>query len=624
MSDHFQMVAAMIDDLRSDDSDKRINSMKGLQIVAQTLGPERTRNELLPYITEYMDDDDDVLRTMASSLGGLLAEVGGAAHVATLLLPLELMTTLDEVTVREAAVASLNDIARSLFVHAASATSSSTSTTGTAAPTGVASEAQAAYISSVHRIGESEQVNGRASAAAAMAIPLRYGNPSQRRDLRNLYQKLCDDTEVCVRRAACVAIGSSIVPVLEPSTISDFLPAFKKFVADSMDSVRVQAVIAAVALTTWCVAVTDGTGSLTQVLTAFKTLAGDTTWRVRFMSADRLGEMSTRLVTGTSRKIPDSARTTIIAVYNALLTDSEPEIRASAVFNTDTTLQIALTDDQRQAILTSACKLTVDANAHVRGSLAATLLKCAGSISNEHWTRIVLPAATTLLSDSEQSVRLSVLTGLTHVTEGVDVRRLAASLLPVIQSLFKDSCWRARESVIRQLPAVAQALGMSDDILNLITSSLTDRVASIRACGAAACQKLVENEGSSWTKTVLVPKLATLSASENFSHRVAVLHTLIVMLEPLDASTCRECVLPLVNGLLQDRVPNVRVNVARWLRQAINLKRISTADAENAISSLAGDADSDVRDVVSGTGGAAPGTSQAAALNASNNSNSRR
>ena len=39
----------------------RINAVKSLQTISVALGVERTRNELLPYILDLMDDDEEIL-----------------------------------------------------------------------------------------------------------------------------------------------------------------------------------------------------------------------------------------------------------------------------------------------------------------------------------------------------------------------------------------------------------------------------------------------------------------------------------------------------------------------------------------------------------------------------------
>lgn len=65
------------------------------------LGPERTRNELLPYILELLEDDEEVLCTLADVLGEQLSNVGGAAQADHLLKVLERLCSIEEIAVRE-------------------------------------------------------------------------------------------------------------------------------------------------------------------------------------------------------------------------------------------------------------------------------------------------------------------------------------------------------------------------------------------------------------------------------------------------------------------------------------------------------------------------------------------
>lgn len=45
-----QTIPSLIDDLRSEDPKKRLVSVKNLSTIAQALGPEKTRVELLPFL----------------------------------------------------------------------------------------------------------------------------------------------------------------------------------------------------------------------------------------------------------------------------------------------------------------------------------------------------------------------------------------------------------------------------------------------------------------------------------------------------------------------------------------------------------------------------------------------
>jgi serine/threonine-protein phosphatase 2A regulatory subunit A len=43
--------ASLVEDLKSQDTKIKINAIKSLSVIALTIGKERTRNELLPYLS---------------------------------------------------------------------------------------------------------------------------------------------------------------------------------------------------------------------------------------------------------------------------------------------------------------------------------------------------------------------------------------------------------------------------------------------------------------------------------------------------------------------------------------------------------------------------------------------
>lgn len=98
---HLYPIAVMIDELKSAEQKKRINSVKNLGTVAIALGPERTRQELLPYILELMDDEEEVLLALAETLPSQLEFAGGPMYAEHVLRPLEKLCASEETTVRD-------------------------------------------------------------------------------------------------------------------------------------------------------------------------------------------------------------------------------------------------------------------------------------------------------------------------------------------------------------------------------------------------------------------------------------------------------------------------------------------------------------------------------------------
>ena len=100
-------IAILIDELKHDDIQLRLNSIRRLSTIARALGEERTRKELIPFLSENNDDDDEVLLAMAEELGVFIPYVGGVEHAHVLLPPLETLCSVEETCVREKAVESL-------------------------------------------------------------------------------------------------------------------------------------------------------------------------------------------------------------------------------------------------------------------------------------------------------------------------------------------------------------------------------------------------------------------------------------------------------------------------------------------------------------------------------------
>lgn len=98
------------DELKNEDVALRLNSVKRLGTIALALGEERTRTELIPFLSESNDDEDEVLLAMADELGSFVSYVGGPSYAHYLLPPLEGLAIVEETVVRERAVDSLNKV----------------------------------------------------------------------------------------------------------------------------------------------------------------------------------------------------------------------------------------------------------------------------------------------------------------------------------------------------------------------------------------------------------------------------------------------------------------------------------------------------------------------------------
>lgn len=91
----------LMDELKSEDVVLRLSSIRRLSTIALALGPQRTREELIPFLQDQLDDEDEVLLVLAEELGGFADYVGGKEYAYTVLGPLENLAAVEETLVRD-------------------------------------------------------------------------------------------------------------------------------------------------------------------------------------------------------------------------------------------------------------------------------------------------------------------------------------------------------------------------------------------------------------------------------------------------------------------------------------------------------------------------------------------
>ena len=93
-------IEVLIDELKCEDLSRRVLSVKTLNTIAIALGPKQTREELLPYLLELMDDENEVLVALAESLRYLLYSIGGKKYAYALFDLIEQLLQIDEQNIR--------------------------------------------------------------------------------------------------------------------------------------------------------------------------------------------------------------------------------------------------------------------------------------------------------------------------------------------------------------------------------------------------------------------------------------------------------------------------------------------------------------------------------------------
>ena len=162
-------------------------------ILAHYILNKRNFKELLPFLTDGVDDEDEVLLALANSLGKMIPLVGGGSHAQALLPPLELLLTVEENTVRDIATAS------TLLVAAALPDETF----------------QDKYVCMLTRLARKEWFTARISSTSLIANAYPRLTKSQQEDHLKLFAELCQDDTPMVRRVAAQSLGLMVENVVQ-------------------------------------------------------------------------------------------------------------------------------------------------------------------------------------------------------------------------------------------------------------------------------------------------------------------------------------------------------------------------------------------------------------------------
>lgn len=556
-------VALLIDELKNADVQHRLESVKRLPTIASALGVERTRNELIPFLMNMIEDEDDVLLSIAEQVGGFLDFVGGAEHVSCLLELLSLLCSVEETVVREKATESLCTLTAKLR----------------------ADHIQDSVMSVLRQLAKNDFHPARSSACGLFSTVYPRLPPSLRQEAREMFSLLCSDPSPIVRRAAFTNLGKFASVMDLDSVKRDIVPSFRVLSQDEQDSVRLIAVDNFLILAK----VVGAEQSAVLIVPIIRSCVSDKSWRVRYLVADRFSDICGAI----SR---DLIHSEMANHFVRLLRDSEPEVRTAATLRIATVCALMSSANVVAVVLPEIGRLSADPSQQVRAALSTVVTALAPLIGRDAAAEHLVPRLLDLLKDEFHEVRLNVISRMSFATEVIGGERLAESLLPAVVRLAEDKQWRVRLAMIENVSSLAKLLGI-EKILPSCLSWLGDSVFAVREMAIANIKKLTTQFGSEWAKTSLLPKVFEISKHQNYLHRMTVLFAASALCSVLPRGVVTEVVLPVVVGMANDKVPNVRFNVAKTLAAFVPHLDVAVvrSQVKMCLEKLRSDSDADVK-----------------------------
>ncbi|KAH8246983.1 hypothetical protein KR032_006112, partial [Drosophila birchii] len=589
LDDPLYPIAVLTAELKNEDVQVRLNSIKKLSTIALALGEERTRSELIPFLTGAIYDVEVVL-ALADQLGKFTGLVGGPNFAMYLVPPLESLASVEESVVRDKAVESLRTVAAQ---HSAQ-------------------DLERHVIPTLQRLASHDWFPGRISACGLFSVCYPRVSQALKSELRASFRKLCQDETAMVRRAATSRLGEFSKVVEIEYLKSDMVPSFVKLATDEQvslhlllcghtylipfsiqDSVRLLAV--------------EPCASIAQLLPRIEVehlilpilhqFARDSSWRVRCMVAEKFVDLQMALG-------PEITRIALLPVFQRFLKDSEAEVRAAVASKVKDFCDNLTKANQMQTVLTdilpNVFDLVLDPNAHVRSALASVFVGLSPTLGVYTTVEHLLPLLSIQLRDDCPEVRLNIISNFDCINDIIGIQRVSETLLPAIFKLAEDSKWRVRLAIVEYMPKLAGQLGpefLEKKLRDLCQRWLNDHVFAIREAAALNIKKLVQQFGVPWAEQAIIPIILGLSRNKNYLYRITCLFCLNVMAEVCGTDITTRLLLPTVLLLAFDSIANVRFNVAKTLLKISSHlpARVIQEKVKPILDKLKADTDADVK-----------------------------
>eukprot|EP00792_Barthelona_sp_PAP020_P005225 TRINITY_DN2558_c0_g2_i1.p1 TRINITY_DN2558_c0_g2~~TRINITY_DN2558_c0_g2_i1.p1 ORF type:complete len:594 (+),score=154.73 TRINITY_DN2558_c0_g2_i1:31-1782(+) len=527
-------VQAIIDDLTHEDAVRRAAAMSQLSTIALALGPQRTREEFLPFLAERTDDiSDDVLIALAKQIGDFIPYIGGGEFAEVLFPLIPPLLTSDEAEVRNAATSSFVSIIDEL--------------------TTVLVDNKIINIIDTY----SQSKWGVLRCTASQLLPSAYKKASEtsKKHLFDILVRLSKDDSPNVKRRVCLTLNE-FIPLSVEENREKLIDIIFDMTNCQQDSVRLLLFDNIIALQP----LLNAQNMISRVIPIFTTLIQDSCWRVRCLGSEKF--------VSVLKLIPEapleSIRMKLLNLFKALLLDREPEVRCSATRNISAICELVPVNEFETVLLDTIVAMIDDKSFDVTSLVAMEIAKLAPMIDAAKYSQLIGAKITNILVHEDAEVRLGFLDHLDEVIKVIDVSIIAKGTMKSLKDLCICPKWRIRDRVAKLFSLLAKCFDQeyfNANILPLLMELLFDRIHTVRMSILDSIDKICQTYSEDWITNVMIMKLFENYSNSYYLYRIVALKALALCSKYLNSTIVETTTLPVILKMASDDVPNVRFAV---------------------------------------------------------------
>ncbi|CAD8070753.1 unnamed protein product [Paramecium primaurelia] len=524
-----------IEELKSDDPNLKINAVTKIVSIAQILGPARTCSELIPYlidIIEEQDNEDEFLIKLAQELVNLKPHTGASPHL--LNVPLEILSSMEEPLVREKAVESLlllaEDMPDSFFENH--------------------------FFQIIQQLGQWDNFPSRISAASLFPLTYKHVSFEKKTILWELYKQLCGDETPMVRRV-CAGVLSDLAKI--KCQTQQLLTIWETLLKDPVDSVKIKAIEGSQQM----LKLIDDNNELDTHIQTYFALADprEKSWRVRYTVPECLESIIDIVV--KLNKDKSILKSKAVPIFQQLLKDTEPEVRSITVMTIYHLLK-EIPSTFKDQFLPYFQALSTDTSQHVRMSLAEQICKISKQYSVQVVIQTFIPLISTLIKDDVVEIKIKLAYNLDQLSQIIGPENSIKHLIPLVTSFATEKQWRFRLEMMSIIPKLLKVAGY-DSFLELqeiyLDKGVLNHYQAIRDQAIENLIPICENFGYEKIRDFVLKCISKQFEQPNYIFRVSAMHSIIKLRDILSIDDLLNLFQDITSKSINDKVPNVRLNI---------------------------------------------------------------
>ena len=525
----------IIKNLQSKDSTIKKEAFSNIKKLGDSFGQEKFRQEVLPYIINCIDIEDEIsIMEITKNLNTIIECIGGRKFINEIFPLIEIIFKCDDLDVRNELIENLNNIFSTIKFY----------------------EIEKEVINLINKLYDSDEINLGNACLDLISITFdKFRKEQNKNDILEILDNFIDSDDTMLK-VKFAKILKNIIKFLDKEDIEDF---FNKLIQEESDSIRIYLIDSIISL--------KNKKNIYDynffIQDSIEKLSDDESWRTRLSVAQNFSSLLGFIPLLNSNEF----KSFLIETLFNLINDDESEVKACICNSLESCTKVLSKEKEFNKILEKLKDLCNDNVVYVRESLAQNLLSLCPMIDKSNFQNFIIPIFLLLIKDSELNVRMILINNLYKLNvrnKLIEDKNFFQNIIPFVKEIAKSEKWRLRAEILDIIPVFSNFINKNsfvEDLSELCFQLLNDPVYEIRKKMSINLVKIFGNMNDKNFNKKLIEKLEEMSQSENYLIRNTVNFVILEFLnDKKNLEFIENNLLDLIINFSKDKVANIRYN----------------------------------------------------------------